>query len=620
MRKIAVMLLWLMATVLLAQPFSQYRPMLNDLLPEPQHFHPLPQAGDPFWRDSIPQSMRQSYISYGEQYLGKPWLTPSATTFAQFKTNGNRTVYEQQCFARRRQLAALALAEIVEGKGRFLSDITDGIVSFCEETWWGIPAHYKYKVATAGEQTVDLFNAETASLIAWTTYMLRPQLDRFSPLIGQRVEREIQRRILTPALKTKYWWKTAGMNWNPWICSNWLSCVLLCETDRQRQTEAVGQILGCMDAFTDSYPEDGGCDEGPGYWDRAAASLYECVALLGQATGGRIDARRHPKLRAMAQYAYKTYVAGGYVLSFADSHDNRYTQQLNIVYPFACYIDDPVMRRFARFIGDDKDVLHQAAALYDRSGNFPTLARELFFLHSIDSFLNEQAAEPLLGNVWLKDLQIWTCRNKTLFVAMKGGHNGESHNHNDVGEVVVYADGQPLLIDPGVGEYTSKTFSKDRYSIWTMQSGYHNLPQINGCDQRDGKDFKARVVSQSKTSMTLELAAAYPEEAAVDSWLRTVSISKKGVEIAEHYRLKAYKTPTRLMLMTTVRPDVSQPGTVALGHHALRYDPQQLTVAVEDVSRLLDPLLQGLWGQQMYRLVLTVTSERLEGRLSVLLY
>ena len=27
----------------------------------------LPQADDSFWRDSIPQEMRQSYIEYGEQ-------------------------------------------------------------------------------------------------------------------------------------------------------------------------------------------------------------------------------------------------------------------------------------------------------------------------------------------------------------------------------------------------------------------------------------------------------------------------------------------------------------------------------------------------------------------------
>ena len=617
MRKVFLTLLMTVCAWSHAQLFSDYAATLDGVLVQTGQFEPLPRAEAPFWRDSVPATMRRSYIQYGEHYLGKPWTTLSATVFAQFKENGNRVNYEHLNFSKRRQLAALAIAEIVEGKGRFLNDIVDGINSFCEETWWGIPAHYGQKIPIPNDQTVDLFNAETAGLVVWTTYMLRPQLDRFSPLIGQRVDSEIQRRILTPALKNKYWWKTAGMNWNPWICSNWLTCVLLAETDRQRQVEAVNQILGSMDAFVNSYPEDGGCDEGPGYWDRAAASLYECMSLLNAATCGKIDARNNPKIRAMAQYAYKTYIGNGYVLSFADSHDNRYMQQLNIVYPFACYADDIVMRRFAKYIGEDKDYLHQAAALYDKSGNFPTLGRELFFLHSIGSFQREHAAEPLLSDVWLKDLQIWSCRNKTLFAAFKGGTNGESHNHNDVGEVVVYADGEPLFIDPGVGEYTAKTFSNDRYSIWTMQSGYHNLPQINGCDQHDGKQYASRIVSQQKDRLTLELAGAYPAEAAVSSWQRTVSMTKQEVRITERYTLEERKAPTCLMLMTTIRPDCTQPGILTFGHYALHYNAKQLSVEVEDISPLLDPMLTGMWGTRMYRIVLTVLLEQLSGTINM---
>lgn len=600
-----------------AQRFADYAAMLDDVLVRPGQFEPLPRADASFWRDSIPATMRQSYIQYGEQYLNQPWPTLSAAVFAQFKENGNRVNYERQNFSKRRHLAALAMAEIVEGKGRFMNDIIDGINSFCEETWWGIPAHYGQKVPTTEDQTVDLFNAETAGLVVWTTYMLRPQLDRFSPLVGQRVDREIQRRILTPALKTKYWWKTAGMNWNPWICSNWLTCILFAETDRQRQKDAVTQILGSMDAFVDGYPEDGGCDEGPGYWDRAAASLYECMSLLDVATKGKVDARHNPKIRAMAQYAYKTYIGNGYVLSFADSHDNRYMQQLNIVYPFACYIDDTMMRRFAKYIGEDKDYLHQTAAIYHKSGNFPTLGRELLFLHSINSFQREQAAEPLLSDVWLKDLQIWSCRNKALFVAFRGGTNGESHNHNDVGEVVIYADGEPLFIDPGVGEYTAKTFSNDRYTIWTMQSGYHNLPQINGYDQHDGKQYAARVISQQKNRLTLELAGAYPKEAAVSRWQRTVNLTKQEVRITERYTLEEYKAPTRLMLMTTISPTDAQPGILLLGRYALHYDPRQLSVMVEDISGQLDPTLTNMWGAQMYRVVLTILSEQLSGTINL---
>ena len=212
----------------------------------PRAFAPIPRAGEAYWRDSIPLDMRNSYIRYGEQYLGKPWQMLPFSVFAEFKTTGNRVNYEALSFEKRRQLAALVMAEVMEGKGRFLSDIINGLGSFCEETWWGLPAHYGKKIPLSHDQNVDLFNAETASLIVWTTYMLRPQLDAFTPDLARRIDGEISRRILEPALKEKYWWKTAGMNWNPWICSNWLACVLLCEADRGRQVAAVEQIVAAM--------------------------------------------------------------------------------------------------------------------------------------------------------------------------------------------------------------------------------------------------------------------------------------------------------------------------------------------------------------------------------------
>ena len=38
------------------------------------------------------------------------------------------------------------------------------------------------------------------------------------------------------------------------------------------------------------------------------------------------------------------------------------------------------------------------------------------------------------------------------------------------------------------GTYTKQTFGKDRYTIWTMQSNYHNLPMINGVPQKFGQE------------------------------------------------------------------------------------------------------------------------------------
>jgi hypothetical protein len=311
------------------------------------------------------------------------------------------------------------------------------------------------------------------------------------------------------------------------------------------------------------------------------------------------------KIQRMAAYAYKTYIGNDYCVCFADAHENKAVQQVNIVYPFGLWLNDQTMRAFGAYLGQRKQVLSNPAALFDKSGNFPTLGRELFFLRHIREFMAEQPHEPLLKDVWLPDLQIMTARRGNLYVAMKGGHNGESHNHNDVGSFIVYSNSEPLFIDPAVGEYTAQTFGKGRYDIWTMQSQFHNLPQINGVDQKDGKSFAAKVVSHKNGQLTLDIAAAYPNEAAVKSWKRTVSARATGISVVEDYELDACRQPTRLMLMAL--------SPTALQH--LHYDKRQLEVTVEDISDKLDPVLKKMWGPQMFRIILTVKSAKLKDQI-----
>ncbi|MDY5655721.1 MAG: heparinase II/III family protein [Prevotella sp.] len=586
---------------------------LADRLCQPRQWAPLPAAGDPYWQENLPENLRQSYIRYGERYQGKPWQSLSVTLFSEFKTQGNRVRYEAFCFAKRRQLAALAIAELAEGKGRFIPAIADGLWSTLEEEWWGLPAHYGTPVPRAEDQNVDLFNAETAGLVAWTTYLFRKQLDQITPMIGKRVDDDIERRILQPALRHNHWWKTAGMNWNPWICSNWLSCVLLYEGDRGRQVEAVKQIMMAMDAFVAAYPDDGGCDEGADYWDRAAASLYDCIHQLNSATTDAYPFYSQPKLKAMAAYAYKMYIGEGYCVNFADAHSNRIPHKLNVIYPMACSFGDATLKGYAAYLAKSQDFTNDAAAIFDKSGNWPTLGRELFLLTTVKQLMGEPVNEPLLDDSWLPRLQVMTARRGSLFLAMKGGHNDESHNHNDVGSFIVYADGQPLLIDPGTGEYTSKTFSSGRYSIWTMQSQYHNLPRINGCDEKEGRQFAAQAVNYRKGSLDMRIEGAYPPEARVKSWKRSVRIDgkkKARVTITDSYELDTIAAPTQLMWVSAVKPDASIPGIIRLGNHGLYYPKNQAKATVEDLEPLMDSHLKTMWNGPLYRIVLTLENKQ----------
>ena len=67
--------------------------------------------------------------------------------------------------------------------------------------------------------------------------------------------------------------------------------------DRDRQIAEVEQILKSLDTFIDAYHDDGGCDEGPGYWDRASASLFDCLYLLKTATQEKVTLAAEPKIK-----------------------------------------------------------------------------------------------------------------------------------------------------------------------------------------------------------------------------------------------------------------------------------------------------------------------------------
>jgi hypothetical protein len=100
------------------------------------------------------------------------------------------------------------------------------------------------------EPTVDLF-ARDGSLLAWTYYLLKDSLDLVSPLVCERIKHEVGRRINAVNLeRNDFWWmgltRKNVNNWTPWICSNWLTTVLILEQDPDRRARAVYKILECL--------------------------------------------------------------------------------------------------------------------------------------------------------------------------------------------------------------------------------------------------------------------------------------------------------------------------------------------------------------------------------------
>jgi hypothetical protein len=571
--------------------------------------------------------MLQASIRAAEASLDYDWPTIPATLSLLYVRNGNRSQYEAVSFKKRSVLATLIMAEVAENSGRFIDPIINGIWSICEESWWGVSAHLPHGSEYAGlmdvsEPFVDLFAAETGKVLAWADYFLGDRFDAVSPQIRKRIYNEITSRLLDPFMQRDHWWtgKNGSIpnNWNPWICSNLLNTVLLMENDGQKRAGIVAEILAVLDNFLNPYPQDGGCDEGPGYWNAAGAALYDNIVLLNLAGN---DAFRYvyenEKIKNMGRYIYRAQISERYSLNFADASP-RFGIDADMVY------------RYGKDIGD-RDMM-DLGAYYHKPGAIASAGlRSLCALFIQDEIQTAHKRLPLPREVWLPDLQVMAARDRQgssdgFYVAAKGGHNNESHNHNDIGNYVVFYDGQPLVIDVGSGSYTARTFNDNRYDIWFNCSEFHNLPTINGCTQRPGPSFEASEVDcrtgKSSTVFSLDIAKAYPVEAAVNSWKRTVRLDRgKNVTIRDVVNLKRADAVVQ-HLMTCYPAEVTQPGKLVIHSQtndgkkvdfAVVYNPKQMKAEVEKVtlSTEEDEGIRSGWGDVIRRISFTAVAPKL---------
>jgi hypothetical protein len=611
-------------------PFEQ----LRDVLLPRARWQPFPTAADRDAWAALPERVRQAHVRRGEQALGFAWPALPATLYLEFARNGKRSGYEKPWHDRRQTMCDLVLAECIEGRGRFLDDIANGVWAVCEESSWVFPAHLHLQAAGAGlpdtaEPIPDLFAAETGALLAWTLYLLAPRLDAVSPQLVPRVEREIQQRILSPLFdRTDFWWMGyAGYpvnNWNPWIVSNWLAVALLVERDEERRCRHVAKAMRILDYFVDPYPPDGGCDEGPGYWGRAGASLYDCLEWLYSATHGAVDVYREPLIRNIGAFIYRVHIAGHGFINFADASP-RLTPPPGVCFGYGRRIDDPALQALGAWAAVEQDIANRGVG--------DSLGRCLPLLFMLDELFATAPRPPLPRDVFLPDIQVFAARDRQgdpsgFFVAAKGGHNAESHNHNDVGHFIVYLDGAPLLVDAGVETYTAKTFGPERYTIWTMQSAYHSLPTVNGIQQMPGRGFAARDVAwradEDGAEFSLDLAGAWPAEAGIRSWKRNVRLERaRQVVVEERFELAATPRELTLNLLTAADPEAVEPGVVALkaarlaggrssAAATLRYDRSRFDLRIEPID-IGDTHLQATWGNRLTRLVLIARKLEADG-------
>ncbi|MCE5342043.1 MAG: heparinase II/III-family protein [Eubacteriales bacterium] len=554
--------------------------------PERRKFFPSMEARH-VW-EVLPR--RGELLRWGDEATnGYPALPASA--YLAYARSGDRRVFETPYFKRRSLLIGAALAECVAGNGMYLDAVIDGLWLVCEESSWVLSAHNGAADGKPGHEKnmplpdvtnphIDLFAAQTAATLAHTVALLGGALEAVTPLLCRRVRLEVEKRVLTPFMeRDDFWWmgftRKDLNNWTPWILSNIIDAFLLLETDDDRLAAALTRVMRMLDRYLACQSEDGGCDEGCGYWNMAGASLLDCLESLRLATGEKADFYGEPLIRNIAAFPLKAHIAGEWYWNFADC-DAKPMLDGERVYTFGLRTGNPALAALGYQIA-----VHRMSVIPQDTSQ---MNRVLYMLFTpLKPMVSQPAADYTVA---LPVLGVYAFARGYFYAALKGGHNGESHNHNDVGSCILFYRGEPCVVDAGNMVYTAKTFSSERYTLWNTRAAYHNIPLINGVEQREGVNYRATNVTWGENGASMDLQEAYPAEAGLIRYTRGLTMDgEDSVTVEDELTLTA---PAPVEWIWLFRPEPTQ-ATAADGQKALcvgdlrmSVEPA-LTVCVEEI-------------------------------------
>ncbi len=497
------------------------------------------------------QNTKKQLIDTALELLDKPLPQITEELFALFETCGNRVRYEAVYFGRRKFLTVfgcLALWMKEEGKETFApltkeqvySKLEQILLEICAEECWALPAHVNRAKDPNWRYNVDLFAAETAGTLAELAFKLEGVL----PLAcTEKCKNEALKRVIEPffaAVPPFAHWERCEHNWNAVCVGNIGSAAIYLYHNRPERLEKyIARVCEDLLYYVGGFAEDGTCMEGLGYYAYGMGYFVNFAEQVYEYTQGKMDLLRgdwgefcageEDKRFHMALWWSKCYFASGRSVSFSDgSSREKYRMGLGCAlknfFPqvqipdisLAGTLEDDHCYRFVPLRMD----IFQAKKLAEKSGeNAP---------YSPEKFTILPSAQWCMGN-----------SENGCFMAIKGGHNAEPHNHNDVGSFLYGIGKEMFFTDLGAGEYVKEYFGEGRYGILCNRSMGHNVPLLCGAEQKSGREYAANRFEAWETYRygggLMELTDAY-EAGRVEAFSRCFSFDKKtGELILEDY-------------------------------------------------------------------------------------
>lgn len=614
---------------------------------------PYPAYSDREAWAELAQGSEDYLIKIGEKHMNRQWRPMMASEYLEYEKTGNRALGKRD-EENKNAIVALTIAELVEGKGRFLLPLLDGIYMQCQVFSWCHPQHTKSQdskrtLPRKDWKHVSLHSANCGATIAFALYFFEEEFRKMDPYIPELIKATLKEYIMDPFLDESkdgkpHWWTGFNRrdgrlmnNWTPYCTAHAITTFLLFEEDQARLTKALKRSAQMMDMYMNDVRSDGACDEGPSYWSMAVGKVYDYARMMCDASGGKMNLLKDPLIKRMGEFKSKTYFTDGWVQNYADG-TARNVGNVPLLYRYGVDTKSQELTDFAIYCSANPPKKEFKPLRLNFGQTFRCLEALRYARHMRkaqekaingcegDWYKMKYYLRANVGSEWYNETEYSIIRHDGWIMANKGGNNGESHNHNDVGTGVLYVDEIPVLIDPGVGIYTKKTFGSQRYTVWLHQSDWHNAPKINGVSQIVGREHAAKgtACDLKKRVFSTDIVGAYPDTAACNSWHRTWTLGRGEVVISDTYSLKERKAPDVENLI--VRGRVYLPGQITSSGRVVKEGevifvglsytrkrelmmrieyPQGMTpsVTVQDCS--YDKKIRNVWGDEIQRISFT---------------
>lgn len=429
--------------------------------------------------------------------------------FSLYEETGNRLKYEDVYFRRRKFLAVFGMLSILYKREEDIHKLEEILRDICLEECWALPPHVNPKEDKNWRITIDLFASETAQAVTEIISLLDKEL---SVGIKELVRGNVERRVIHPFYESDIPygnWEHCHHNWCG-VCAGSIgsASIYLYREEPKKLNQYLTRICDSLTHYIAGFPEDGTCMEGIGYFTYGMTYYTTFAEQVREYTSGKIDLFQEEKLEKIAQFQQKCYFEEGFTVNFSDG-SNKERFKLGLTSYLALRFPSVYIPNLEQAAGYDTDPCFRWAAIY-RDYIWTKRYSEEFS----QKITREQMNHTMVGQIVLPSAQ-WSInqsKNGAGF-AIKGGHNDEPHNHNDIGSFLYVYKKDMLLAELGAGEYTKDYFNENRYNILCNSSLGHSVPRINHRGQLAGKKYSCNHFATNNAGITnIEIGGAYDSQ------------------------------------------------------------------------------------------------------------